>query len=225
MSYVLRKKLVLITILTLALIPSFGATSLAQPDIIKPFPNGYETAKKVLTTPVVNNGGLSFATAPLDIIKEARDKRIRIAKQKAEAKRKAKRLALEKQRAARLRAAQAALPQSLQVPKVYQAPRAYTTSGNTYTPGYCTWYVKNARPNIPNGWHDASNWYGAAQSSGWPTGAVPRVGAVAWAKGYGHVALVTGISGGNVIVTEMNVNGWNVVSSRTTPASDWLYIY
>lgn len=97
-----------------------------------------------------------------------------------------------------------------------------SSSGNLYTPGYCTWYAKNMRPDLPNNLGNADTWY--VRYNG-PKGSTPAVGAVAVAKGYMHVAIVTNISGDSVTVSEANYVGWNVVSSRTTSASEFLYIY
>lgn len=98
-------------------------------------------------------------------------------------------------------------------------------AGNTYTPGYCTWYVKNQRPDIPNGLGNANTWYSRARSMGLSTGTSPRVGAVAVTKAYMHVALVIGVNGNSVTVREMNYKGLYVVSTRTTSASEFNYIY
>lgn len=108
-----------------------------------------------------------------------------------------------------------------------QASRATSTAGNTYGYGYCTWYVKNQAPWIPNGLGNANTWASRAPSYGLTVSSVPRVGAVAQSSGgnLGHVALVTGVSGNSVTISEMNYQGWNVVSSRTEPISAFIYIY
>lgn len=104
--------------------------------------------------------------------------------------------------------------------------RLQNTSGNTYTYGYCTWYVKNRRPDLPNNLGNANTWYSRAQAQGIPTGSTPRVGAVGMTTAYAHVVYIEGVnSNGTVKVAEMNYNGWNVVSRRTAPASEFLYIY
>lgn len=100
-----------------------------------------------------------------------------------------------------------------------------SSGGNLYSKGYCTWYVKSQKPSVPNDWHDASNWLRAAQADGWSTGSTPQVGAIAWTKSYSHVSLVIAIDGDSVTVREMNFKGWNVVSTRTTSAGEFLYIY
>ncbi len=101
------------------------------------------------------------------------------------------------------------------------------TSGNGYSYGYCTWYVKNKRPDLPNNLGNANTWYARAASQGYSVGYTPRVGAVAEATtGYMHVAYVTAVHGdGTITVSEMNFRGWNVVSSRRVPANQFRYIY
>ncbi len=98
--------------------------------------------------------------------------------------------------------------------------------GNGYDFGWCTWYVKSRRPDIPNRWGDAWMWLSSAQASGFGTGSTPKVGAVAWARGGNHVAYVEAVNqDGTVTVSEMNYQGWDVKSFRTTAASSFMYIY
>lgn len=103
----------------------------------------------------------------------------------------------------------------------------YAFGGNGYAYGYCTWYVASRR-SVPAYWGDAVNWYYNAQASGFSVGSVPVVGAIAWTPAgyYGHVAIVDGVSGGMVTISEMNgPAGWGRVDSRTVSASDFRYIY
>lgn len=107
-------------------------------------------------------------------------------------------------------------------------PRAYTiqtksTSGNTYSYGYCTWYVKNRLSWVPNGWHDARNWTYYAKQQGFTVSSTPIVGSVATKSN--HVAVVDSISGDQITISEMNYEGWNKASSRTIPITGWLFIY
>lgn len=105
--------------------------------------------------------------------------------------------------------------------------RAPVSSQNTYSYGYCTWYVKSTLSWIPNGWGNANTWASRASSQGYTVSSTPIVGAVAQtsAGGLGHVAVVTSVNGTTVTVSEMNYRGWNVVSTRTTSASEFRYIY
>lgn len=102
-------------------------------------------------------------------------------------------------------------------------PVSAPNEGNTYSYGYCTWYVKNKRPDIPNNWGDAYMWLGNAQAQGWPTGSNPKVGAIGTAGN--HVVYVESVEGDTISISEMNAVGWNVVSSRTASASEFSYIY
>lgn len=97
---------------------------------------------------------------------------------------------------------------------------------NTYSPGYCTWFVASRRP-VPSGWGNARNWLANARAAGFATGSVPQVGAIAWtgAGAMGHVGLVTGVNGSQVTITDMNYAGFNVISTRVANASEFSYIY
>lgn len=99
-------------------------------------------------------------------------------------------------------------------------------SGNGYSYGYCTWYVKNKRPDIPNSWGNADTWDDYAPGSGYKVGNTPRAGAIGVTKAYMHVVYIEKVNkDGTVLVSEMNYNGWNVVSQRVAPASEFNYIY
>lgn len=100
------------------------------------------------------------------------------------------------------------------------------TAGNGYSYGYCTWYVKNKRPDIPNSWGNADTWDDYAPSSGYKVGSTPKAGAIGVTKAYMHVVYIEKVNkDGTVLVSEMNYNGWNVVSQRVAPASEFNYIY
>lgn len=152
----------------------------------------------------------------------------------AQLARKAEQDALEAQRQAQIeasRAAEAARQAQLaeRARKARQiAPRMATVASyaNTYSPGYCTWFVASRR-SVPSGWGNARNWLANARAAGWATGSAPRVGAIAWtgAGAMGHVGLVTGVNGSQVTIIEMNYAGFSVVSSRVANASEFQYIY
>lgn len=98
------------------------------------------------------------------------------------------------------------------------------SSGNTYAQGYCTWYAKNKRPDLPNNLGNADTWVSRARAQGIPTGSAPQVGAIGQ-RGM-HVVYIERVNGdGTVFVSEMNYVGLGVVSTRTAPASDFQYIY
>lgn len=122
---------------------------------------------------------------------------------------------------------QAPVPQptkSTESPKPITHVSRGTASGNTYAYGYCTWYVKNKRPDLPNNLGNADTWVSRARAQGLPTGSTPVAGAVGQ-QGM-HVVYVEKLnSDGTVTVSEMNYEGFNVVSSRTVAASNFQYIY
>lgn len=104
--------------------------------------------------------------------------------------------------------------------------RSYApTAGNTYAYGWCTWYVKDRRPDLPNRLGNGGSWTRNAAAYGYSTGSTPRPGAVA--EHAGHVAYVESVNGNMVTVSEMNYGGGiGVVNTRTVPASTFnSYIY
>ncbi len=109
-----------------------------------------------------------------------------------------------------------------------QPVRSYSSGGNTYGYGYCTWYVKNRRPDLPNGLGNANTWYSRASGFGLATGSTPRAGAVGTTTrgSLGHVVYVEAVHGnGTITISDMNYGGWNVVTTRTVNANEFLYIY
>lgn len=113
--------------------------------------------------------------------------------------------------------------------------------GNGYSYGYCTWHVANRRAAIgkpiPRNLGNAVTWASIAAASGLTVSEQPRAGAVLWHKnssyiagGYGHVGFVESIDAkGDAVISDMNyTGGWNAVSFRTIPKTDfnqYLYIY
>jgi len=116
-------------------------------------------------------------------------------------------------------------PKAQTAPAPRPATRSYgSVAGNTYTPGYCTWYVKNKKPSLPNNLGNAYAWLANAQAMGMATGSTPRVGAAGQAGN--HVVYVEAVNGdGTVTISEMNHAGLYVITWRTLPASYFQYIY
>lgn len=104
------------------------------------------------------------------------------------------------------------------------------TTGNSYPYGYCTWWVKNKRPDLPNRLGNANRWLSNAARAGFTISKVPRAGAVvATSEGrIGHVGYVEAVEGDEIIVSDMNVIGWGKLSKRRMKAASAViqgYIY
>lgn len=102
---------------------------------------------------------------------------------------------------------------------------ATDSSGNTYFKGYCTWYAKDRRPDLPNRLGNGGQWTANAAAQGFATGSKPQVGAIA--ETAGHVAYVESVNGdGTITISEMNgTAGFGNVGSRKVPANQYTYIY
>lgn len=113
--------------------------------------------------------------------------------------------------------------QAVETPKIARSG----TYANDMTAGYCTFWAKSQRPDLPTGLGNANSWYSRASAWGLPVGSSPRVGAVATTTrgAEGHVSIVEKIKGSQIYVSEMNVQGWNVLSYAWYPSGDYLYIY
>jgi len=99
-----------------------------------------------------------------------------------------------------------------------------TSTGNGYVAGYCTWYVKNRRPDLPNNLGNASSWVSRASAQGISTGSSPAVGAVG--QRGNHVVYVESINGdGTINISDMNHRALYEITNRTVNASDFSYIY
>lgn len=99
---------------------------------------------------------------------------------------------------------------------------------NDYAQGNCTFFVKTKRPDLPPSMGNANQWLYSARSYGMTTSAVPVEGAVGVNYDYylGHVVYVESVNAdGSVNISEMNYSGFGVISYRTTPASEFEYIY
>lgn len=101
------------------------------------------------------------------------------------------------------------------------------TYANTYAYGNCTWYVASVKP-IPGSWGNANTWASRAAADGYVVSGLPMVGAVAqnttdsW---LGHVAVVVVVVGDQVLLSEMNYEGFGVISQRWANVSQYQYIY
>lgn len=97
---------------------------------------------------------------------------------------------------------------------------------NAYTYGWCTWWVKEKRPDIGSYWGNAGySWISSAQASGFSTGSTPRAGAIGVTSG--HVVYVESVNGSTINISEM---GWGYQANtspnyRSTSASQFTYIY
>lgn len=105
------------------------------------------------------------------------------------------------------------------------ASRVGAFSPNLYQPGQCVFGVKEWRPDIPGNWGSAYKWIANAQATGWPTGLLPKVGAVG-AKD-NHVVLVVSLnSDGSFVTKEMNQKYVPFqITSRTLFPAGWRFIY
>lgn len=129
-----------------------------------------------------------------------------------------------------------------ETPAVTSAPAAvaptptvsYSSAGNTYPVGQCTWGAKVLAPWAGNYWGNGGQWAASAAAAGFRTGSVPQVGAIAcWNDGgYGHVAVVTAVqSTTSIQVSEANVNGNQSIGNHrgwfnpTTAQGYVTYIY
>lgn len=118
----------------------------------------------------------------------------------------------------------------------------YSNGATGYDFGQCTYWVALRRSQIgmpvPSNLGNAITWIQLAQLAGLSTGNVPRKGAVIWTPPakqssyyaqYGHVGFVEDVlPDGTVKTSDMNVKGWNVISSRTMSpalAAEYTYIY
>lgn len=98
------------------------------------------------------------------------------------------------------------------------------SAGNAYSYGYCTWYAKQKRPDLPNQMGNAYSWVSSARALGIPTGSKPKAGAIG--QRGNHVVYVEKVnSDGTITVSDMNYAGWGVVTTRKVAANSHYYIY
>lgn len=93
-------------------------------------------------------------------------------------------------------------------------------ANSKYPYGWCTYYASAMRPDIPGSLGNAGRWLAGAAAQGFSTGNTPAVGAVMVSResSVGHVAIVESVSGDSFTVSEMNYQGWGIVSRRTISA-------
>lgn len=106
-----------------------------------------------------------------------------------------------------------------------EAVYATDSSGNTYFKGYCTWYAKSRRPDLPNMLGNGGEWAANAAAQGFKTGATPKVGAIAETNG--HVGYVEKVNkNGTIVMSDMNGRaGYGNVGKQTVSGSNYHYIY
>ena len=103
---------------------------------------------------------------------------------------------------------------------------------NGYDCGWCTWWAAFRRAQTGNPvsaqMGDAISWQRFYINNRLPYGDKPQVGAVIWFN-YDHVGFVEGInSDGSITVSEMNQEGWDVVSYRNITVdqvNNYIYLY
>lgn len=160
--------------------------------------------------------------AGLVIRKEAAEQAAAQAKAQAEQEA-AARAAQAQAQAQSVAAAQATVAQAASTPAPAQtqpivAPAAMVSTpavsyaydpSNPYPVGQCTWGVKALAPWVGNYWGNGGQWASSAAAAGFRVGGTPMVGSVVvWNDGgYGHVAYVTGVQGGQIQVMEANYAG------------------
>ncbi len=106
-----------------------------------------------------------------------------------------------------------------------QAVYATDSNGNTYFKGYCTWYAKERRPDLPNRLGNGGQWVANAAAQGYATGSKPQVGAIAETSG--HVTYVEAVhDDGTITISDMNGRaGFGNVGTQRVSAGNYRYIY
>ena len=168
------------------------------------------------------------------LVSKAREtKRIADEKAKKEAEEKAKKAAEEQ---AKKEAAAKEAARNRQITTVDFAPidPNFTAAINGGAWGNCTYYVYNrvaqlGKPIPSPSMGHAFMWSNSARGMGYSVSHTPKTGTIAvFSQGvagsdptYGHVAFVEKVfADGSVLVSEMNVQGLNVISTRIISASD-----
>lgn len=108
-------------------------------------------------------------------------------------------------------------PKPVQVANTPATPAApsYSSTGNTYPAGQCTWFVKNSLSWVGNYWGNASDWPSSARAAGRVVDGNATVGSVVvfapgqmGATNYGHVGVVDRVNpDGSITISEGNYAG------------------
>lgn len=111
------------------------------------------------------------------------------------------------------------------------AAPTYSTAGNSYPAGQCTWFVKNALSWVGNNWGNASGWGASAAAAGRTVDGQPSTGSVVvfaagsqGAGALGHVAVVDSVNGDSITISEGNFTGM-AYHTRTISASGLTFIH
>lgn len=175
-----------------------------------------------------------FTKTFTSLVEKSREaKRIADEKAKREAAEKAKKEAEEQ---AKKEAVAKEAARNRQITTVDFAPidPNFTAAINGGAWGNCTYYVYNrvaqlGKPIPSPSMGHAYMWSNSARSMGYSVSRIPKTGTIAvFSQGvagsdptYGHVSFVEKVfSDGSVLVSEMNVQGLNVISTRIISASD-----
>lgn len=110
--------------------------------------------------------------------------------------------------------------------------------GNAYAAGQCTWWAYNRRKQMgigtPSYLGNGGDWWRTAPSYGLRVDHTPQVGAaISFLPGqagasipYGHVAVVEQVLGDTIVISEANVAGPYVITSRTlSGAGQFWYVH
>ena len=111
------------------------------------------------------------------------------------------------------------------------AAPTYSTAGNSYPAGQCTWFVKNALSWVGNNLGNASGWGASAAAAGRTVDGQPSTGSVVvfaagsqGAGALGHVAVVDSVNGDSITISEGNFAGM-AYHTRTISASGLTFIH
>jgi LysM repeat protein len=99
------------------------------------------------------------------------------------------------------------------------------SSNNSYSYGYCTWYVATRR-YIPPFLGNANQWPSNARRAGMSVSSSPVAGAAGVSRYGNHVVYIERVDGGTVYYSEMNgPAGWGRVDSGSASAGNFIYVY